>query len=67
MERNDLHTPYKPAKVFFETIEAPNKRFITLERSAHVPMLEEPGLFLLTLIQEVLPPTEGRTAFAPPR
>lgn len=30
-------------------------------------MLEEPGLFLLTLIQEVLPLTEGRAAFAPPR
>lgn len=67
MRRSDLHTPYKPAKVFFETIEAPHKRFITLERSAHVPMLEEPGLFLLTLIQEVLPLTEGRAAFAPPR
>ena len=67
MGRNDLHTPYEPAKAFFETIEAPHKRFITLERSAHVPMLEEPGLFLLTLIQEVLPLTEGRAAFAPPR
>lgn len=67
MGRNDLHTPYEPAKAFFETIEAPHKRFITLERSAHVPMLEEPGLFLLTLIQEVLPLTEGRTAFTPRR
>lgn len=67
MGRNDLHTPYEPAKAFFDTLEAPHKRFITLERSAHVPMLEEPGLFLLTLIQEVLPLTEGRAAFAPPR
>ena len=67
MGRNDLHTPYEPAKAFFETIEAPHKRFITLERSAHVPMMEEPGMFLLTLIQEVLPLTEGRAAFAPPR
>ncbi|MBL8202982.1 MAG: alpha/beta hydrolase [Blastocatellia bacterium] len=67
MGRNDLHTPYEPAKAFFETIEAPHKRFITLERSAHVPMLEEPGTFLLALIQEVLPLTEGRAAFAPSR
>lgn len=67
MGRNDLHTPYEPAKALFETIEAPHKRFVTLERSAHVPMMEEPGLFLLTLIQEVLPLTEGRAAFAPPR
>jgi len=67
MGRNDLHTPYEPAKAFFETLEAPHKRFITLERSAHLPMLEEPGLFLLTLIQEVLPLTEGRAVFPPPR
>lgn len=65
MGRNDLHTPYEPARAFFETIEAPRKRFITLERSAHVPMLEEPGLFLLALIEEVLPLTEGRAAYAP--
>lgn len=67
MGRNDLHTPYEPAKAFFDSLEAPHKRFITLERSAHVPMLEEPGLFLLTLIQEVLPLTEGRATFAPVR
>ncbi len=67
MGRNDLHTPYEPAKAFFETIEAPRKRFVTLERSAHVPMMEEPGLFLLTLLQEVLPLTEGRAAFSPPQ
>ncbi|MBL8186695.1 MAG: alpha/beta hydrolase [Acidobacteria bacterium] len=67
MERNDLHMPYEPAKAFFDTLEAPHKHFITLECSAHVPMLEEPGLFLLTLIQEVLPLIEGRAAFAPPR
>ncbi|MGE0104930.1 MAG: alpha/beta fold hydrolase [Blastocatellales bacterium] len=66
MGRHDLHTPYEPAKAFFETLAAPHKRFITLERSAHVPMLEEPGIFLLALIQEVLPLTEGRAAFAPP-
>ena len=67
MGRNDLHTPYEPAKAFFDSLEAPHKRFITLERSAHVPMLEEPGLFLFTLIQEVLPLTEGRALFSPMR
>ena len=64
---NDLHTPHEPAKAFFETLEALRKRFTTLERSAHLPMLEEPGLFLLTLIHEVLPLTEGRAVFPPPR
>lgn len=58
---------YDHAKAFFNTIEAPHKRFIKLARSAHVPMLGESGLFLLTLIQEVLPLIEGRAAFAPVR
>ena len=31
------------------------KKFITFERSAHLPMLEEPGKFLLSLVQDVLP------------
>lgn len=64
--RHDLHTPYEPAKAFFETIESPHKRFITLERAAHAPMFEQPGEFLLTLIREVLPLTEGQAHFAPP-
>ncbi len=62
--RHDLHTPYEPAKAFVETIQSPHKRFITLERSAHAPMFEQPGEFLLTLVREVLPLTEGRAAFS---
>ena len=64
--RHDLHTPYEPARTFFETIEAPHKRFITLERAAHAPMFEQPGEFLLTLIREVLPLTEGQARFTAP-
>jgi pimeloyl-ACP methyl ester carboxylesterase len=63
--RHDLHTPYEPAKAFFETIQAPHKRFITLERAAHAPMFEQPGEFLLTLVREVLPLTEGHARFMP--
>ena len=62
--RHDLHTPYEPAKAFFETIQAPHKQFITLERAAHAPMFEQPGEFLLTLVREVLPLTEGRAQFS---
>lgn len=61
--RNDLHTPHDPALDYFNHITAPHKRFITLERSAHAPMFEEPGLFLLALVNEVLPLTEGRAAY----
>jgi pimeloyl-ACP methyl ester carboxylesterase len=64
--RHDLHTPYEPAKAYFDTIEAPAKIFVTLERSAHAPMFEEPGQFLLTLIQRVLPLTEGQARYRSP-
>ena len=53
--RHDLHTPYEPARTWVERLQAPHKRLVTLEHSAHVPMLEEPGRFLLALVTEVLP------------
>lgn len=63
MGRYDLHTPYASAKAHFDRIEAPRKRFITFERSAHFVMLEEPGRFLLTLVNEVLPLAGGARTF----
>lgn len=53
--RHDLHTPYEPARAFVERLEAPRKTFVTLEWSAHVPMLEEPGRFLQALLEHVRP------------
>ncbi len=62
MGRYDLHTPYEAARVWFDRISAPKKKFITFERSSHFLMFEEPGRFLLTLVNEVLPLTgEGAT------
>jgi pimeloyl-ACP methyl ester carboxylesterase len=62
MGRYDLHTPYEAAKVWFDRISAPQKKFITFERSSHFLMFEEPGRFLMTLVNEVLPLTgEGAT------
>lgn len=63
MGRYDLHTPYVSAQAHFERIQAPRKRFITFERSAHFVMFEEPGRFLLTLLNEVLPLAGGAKAF----
>ena len=63
MGRYDLHTAYAPARAYFDRIQAPHKRFITFERSAHFVMLEEPGRFLLTLVNEVLPLTGGMKSF----
>lgn len=61
--RYDLYTPYATAREWFTGIRAPVRKFITFERSAHYPMLEEPGRFLLTLVQEVLPLTGERARF----
>lgn len=61
--RYDLHTPYESARQCFETLRSPHKRFITFERSAHFPMFEEAGRFLVTLVKEVLPLTTERATF----
>ncbi|MDX2184289.1 MAG: alpha/beta hydrolase [Gemmatimonadaceae bacterium] len=53
--RHDLHTPYEPAKAFFDQLQAPRKHFVTLDDAAHVPMLEAPGRFLLALVEHVRP------------
>jgi proline iminopeptidase len=59
MGRYDLQTPYMKASSYFDEIEAPWKRFITLPRAGHFPMFEQPGRFLKALLEEVLPLTEG--------
>ncbi|MBU6367416.1 MAG: alpha/beta hydrolase [Gemmatimonadetes bacterium] len=63
MGRYDLHTLYAGAQAHFARIEAPLKKFITFERSAHFVMVEEPGRFLMTLVTEVLPLAGGAKAF----
>jgi pimeloyl-ACP methyl ester carboxylesterase len=63
--RYDLFTPYVAAREFYRSIRAPVKKFIPFERSAHFVMFEEPGRFLLTLINEVRPLTNEAADFAP--
>jgi len=65
MGRYDLHTPFATARAFFDRIEAPSKKFVTFERASHMIMFEEPGRFLVTLVNEVLPLTGGTKEFAP--
>jgi pimeloyl-ACP methyl ester carboxylesterase len=62
--RHDLHTPWDAAKVYFDSIVSPRKSFITFERSAHFPMFEEPGRFLMTLVTEVRPLAGPDVSFA---
>jgi pimeloyl-ACP methyl ester carboxylesterase len=53
--RYDHHTPAILAEQYFERIDAPLKRLIWFENSAHNPPLEEPEKFNRILIEEVLP------------
>ncbi|GGD95142.1 alpha/beta fold hydrolase [Planktosalinus lacus] len=57
--RYDLTPPVENARTYFEWIEAPHKRMVIFERSAHIPFLEEPGRFFAALLEHVLPLTEG--------
>jgi pimeloyl-ACP methyl ester carboxylesterase len=62
--RYDLYTPFVAARRFAESVQAPIKKFIPFERSAHFVMVEEPGRFLLTLVREILPLTGEAADFA---
>jgi pimeloyl-ACP methyl ester carboxylesterase len=61
--RYDLFTPWAASKKWFEEINAPFKKFVTFQRSSHFVMIEEPGRFLLELVNDVLPLTEGSPAY----
>jgi proline iminopeptidase len=61
--RYDLTPPIENARAYFDWIEAPNKHLVTFERSAHIPFIEEPGRFLVALLEHVLPLTEGPAAY----
>lgn len=63
MGRYDLMTPYTAAQEFYELVEAPSKTFVTFERSAHFAMFSEPGRFLMELIENVMPYTEGTAEY----
>jgi proline iminopeptidase len=49
--RHDRQVPSVLAAKYFERIEAPHKRLVWFEQSAHNPPFEEPDLFNRTLIE----------------
>jgi pimeloyl-ACP methyl ester carboxylesterase len=53
--RHDWTAPQELAANWFERIKAPSKQLVWFETSAHMPMLEEPGHFLLRLVSDVRP------------
>lgn len=57
--RYDRHVPSELAARYFEKIEAPCKRLVWFEHSAHNPPFEESDRFNRVLIEEVRPWAEG--------
>lgn len=53
--RHDFQVPVTLSDQWFDEIEAPHKELIHFEESSHVIMNEEPGKFLLALVNQVLP------------
>jgi pimeloyl-ACP methyl ester carboxylesterase len=53
--RHDFTTPSTVAAEWYRRIHAPGKKLVWFENSAHMMMVEEPGRFLLHLVQDVRP------------
>jgi pimeloyl-ACP methyl ester carboxylesterase len=53
--RHDYTTPSEPVQRWFDRLEAPAKRWIWFENSAHMIWAEEPGRVLVSLVQFALP------------
>jgi proline iminopeptidase len=56
--RHDDTTPAEIAAQWFKRVQAPDKRLVWFENSAHMAMVEEPGRFLVHLVQDVRPLAE---------
>jgi len=56
--RHDRGTSSALVAGWFDRIRAPSKRMIWFEDSAHMTFEEEPGKFLVTLVDQVLPLTK---------
>jgi proline iminopeptidase len=53
--RHDFNVNSEVGAEWLERLKAPSKRIVWFEHSAHMPMTEEPGKFLLSLVQYVRP------------
>jgi len=52
---HDYTTPHETAEKWFDDIQAPSKRLVTFADSAHMIMQEQPGRFLVHLVNDALP------------
>ena len=53
--RHDYTTPSEPVQRWFDRLQAPSKRWVWFENSAHMMYAEEPGRVLVHLVQFALP------------
>jgi pimeloyl-ACP methyl ester carboxylesterase len=49
--RHDINVDAAVAAEWFAKVKAPEKHLVWFEHSAHLPMTEEPGKFLLSLVR----------------
>ena len=57
---HDWQTPKVLSDQWFEQIKAPHKELISFNESSHVVINEEPGKFLMALVNKVLPFAQGQ-------
>ena len=57
--RHDWVTPSTIAASWMERLDAPAKKSLWFEHSAHLPMIEEPGRVLAALLEQVRPLAEA--------
>lgn len=57
--RHDLTTPSNIAADWLEALDAPLKETVWFEHSAHIAPHEEPGRFLVALVEHVLPSAQA--------
>jgi proline iminopeptidase len=53
--RHDRTVNSEVAATWFATVKAPEKQLVWFEDSGHMPMTEEPGKFLLSLVRYARP------------
>ena len=63
--RHDRNVNSEVTAAWFEEVEAPEKHLVWFEHSAHMPMTEEPGRFLLSLLRFARPIAEKAGDIAP--
>ena len=63
--RYDVNINSQRAAEWFATVKAPSKQFVWFENSAHLPMTEEPGKFLISLVRHARPIAKKAADVAP--